>query len=60
FFILLSVCYLQTVRQPDRANRVGLYFLLMYLDSDSHRFFIAPNLIAGLHVSFDWRRAPYL
>jgi len=32
----------------------------MHLDRDSHRFFIAPNLIAGLHGSFDWWRAPYL
>ena len=45
---------------PSWANRADLYFLLMYLRRDSHRFFIVPNLIAGLHGSFDRRRAPYL
>jgi hypothetical protein len=32
-----------------RVERENLYFLLMYLNRDSHRFFIVPNLIDRLH-----------
>jgi hypothetical protein len=33
----------------NRANRADLYFFLIYLNRDSHRFFIMPNLIGRLH-----------
>ena len=31
------------------VNRVNLYFSLIYLNCDSHRFFIVPNLVERLH-----------
>ena len=33
---------------PSWANRADLYFLLMYLRRDSHRFFICPELNSTL------------
>ena len=37
------------VLHPTWANRADLYFLLMYLRRDSHRFFIFLNLTRPLH-----------
>jgi hypothetical protein len=34
------------------VNRADLYFFLIYLNCDSHRFFIVPNLVERLPRNF--------
>ena len=41
----------------NRVNRADLYFLLIYLNRDSHRFFIVPNLVERLPGKFLWKLA---
>ena len=36
----------------DRVNRADFYFSLIYLNCDSHRFFIVPNLVERLSRNF--------
>jgi hypothetical protein len=42
----------------NRVNRAGLYFFLIYLNCNSHRFFIVPNLVERLPRNFFWKFAP--